>query len=102
MYARMAAGHFGSLQLQLGHLSCSGQRLAVRHNLSNHSPFLRGLRRERLWVEQERLRSSRASVPKALASNAGIGDVAEGREINFGNEPPPAPVRITILNPEVA
>src|SRR5207244_10220058 len=62
MYARIAAGHFGSLQVQLGQFPCSGQRLTVRHNLCNHSPFVRGVRRERLWVEQERLRSSRSSA----------------------------------------
>src|SRR5207302_10494024 len=62
MYARVAAGHFGSLQVQLGQFPCPGQRLTVRHNLCNHSPFVRGLRRERLWVEQERLRSSRTST----------------------------------------
>src|SRR5437016_11715084 len=62
MYARIAAGHFGSLQVQLGQFPCSTERLAVRHNLCNHSPFVRGLRRERLWVEQERLRSSRTSA----------------------------------------
>src|SRR5882672_9934192 len=62
MYARIAAGHFGSLQVQLGQFPCSGQRLTVRHNLCNHSPFVRGLRRERLWVEQERFRSSSSSA----------------------------------------
>src|SRR5438445_1323105 len=62
MYARIAARHFVSLQVQLGQFPCSGQRLTVRHNLCNHSPFVRGLRRERLWVEQERLRSSRSSA----------------------------------------
>src|ERR1700719_690949 len=30
----------------------------MRHNFGNHSPFICGTRRERLWVEQERLRSS--------------------------------------------
>src|SRR5438094_8708319 len=93
MYARIAAGHFGSLQVQLGQFPCSGQRLTVRHNLRNHSPFVRGLRRERLWVEQERLRSSRSSAitPRGKDSvarhNASreVWDIVEGRTLARDN-----------------
>ena len=93
MYARIAAGHFGSLQVQLGQFPCSGQRLTVRHNLCNHSPFVRGLRRERLWVEQERLRSSRSgaitlrgkdSIARHNASRE-VRDIVEGRTLAGDN-----------------
>src|ERR1700719_3613497 len=93
MYARIAAGHFGSLQVQLGQFPCSGQRLTVRHNLGNHSPFVRGLRGERLWVEQESLRSSRSSAitPRGEDSvarhNASreVRDIVEGRALAGDN-----------------
>src|SRR5437879_11263200 len=93
MYARIAAGHFGSLQVQLGQFPCSGQRLTVRHNLCNYSPFVRGLRRERLWIEQERLRSSRSSAitPRGKDSvarhNASreVRDIVEGRTLAGDN-----------------
>src|SRR5882762_2461280 len=93
MYARVAAGHFGSLQVELGQFPCSGQRLTVRNNLCNHSPFVRGLRSKRLWVEQERLRSSRSSsiTPRGKDSvarhNASreVRDIVEGRTLAGDN-----------------
>src|SRR5438874_10892763 len=93
MYARITAGYFGSLQVQLSQFPCSRQRLAVRHNLCNHSPFVRSLRRERLWVEQERLRSSRSSaitphgkdsVTRHNASRE-VRDIVEGRTLAGDN-----------------
>src|ERR1700751_1946262 len=62
MYARVAASNFRSLQVQRGQFPRPTERLTVRHNLRNHSPFVRGTRRQRLWVQQERLRSSRSSA----------------------------------------
>jgi hypothetical protein len=93
MYARVAAGYFGSLQVQLGQFPCAGQRPTVRYNLCSHSPFVRGLRRERLWVEQERLRSSRSSaitsrgkdsVARHNASRE-VRDIVEGRTLAGDN-----------------
>src|SRR6266446_9980313 len=93
MYARIPAGHFGSIQVQRGQFPCSGQRLTVRNNLCNHSPFVRGLRRKRLWVEQERLRSSRSSsiTPRGKDSIARhnarreVRDIVEGRTLAGNN-----------------
>src|SRR6266853_2988290 len=62
VYAGVAARHFWSLKVELGQFTCPAERLAVRHNFGNHSPFICGTRRERLWVEQERLRSSRSGA----------------------------------------
>jgi hypothetical protein len=36
MYTHIAAGHFGSLQVELGQFPCPAQRLTVRHNFCNH------------------------------------------------------------------
>src|SRR6266850_2670286 len=73
MYARIAAGHFGSLQVQLRQFPCPTERLTVRHNLRDHAPFVCSARSQRLWVEQERLRSSRsgAITPRSKDSVAG-------------------------------
>src|SRR6202035_1506659 len=89
MYASIAAGHFGSLQVQLGQFPCSTERLTVRHDFGNNSPFVRGLRRERLWIQQERLRSSRSSAitPRSKDSVTGrnalgeVGHILESRAI---------------------
>src|ERR1700731_3135532 len=60
--ARVAARHFRSFQVQLGEFARPAERLTARHNFGNHSPFVRGTRRERLWIQQEGLRSSRSSA----------------------------------------
>src|SRR5207302_7210358 len=88
--ARVSAGHFGSLQVQLGQFSRSTERLTVRHNLGNHSPFVRGLRPERLWIQQERLRSSRsrAITPRGKDSVTGRDPRAEVRHIPEGRTLP--------------
>src|SRR5439155_693730 len=62
VYARVAARHLRSLQVQSRQFPRATKRLAVRHNFRNHSPFIGGPRRQRLWVEQKRLRSSRSSA----------------------------------------
>src|ERR1700739_2473070 len=89
MYARIAAGHFGSLQVQLGQFPRPTERLAIRHNFGNHSPFIGRASRERLWIKKERLRSSRsrAITPGGENSVAGrnalgeVGHVLESRAI---------------------
>jgi hypothetical protein len=73
------ADYFGSLQVQLSQFPRSRERHTIRHNLCNHSPFVRGFRRERLWVEQERFRSSRprAITPGGKDSVAGRNALGE-------------------------
>src|SRR4029077_15401672 len=58
VYAGVAARHFWSLQVELGQFPGPAERLAVWHNFGNHSPFICGTRRYRLWIQQECLRSS--------------------------------------------
>src|SRR6266478_1508762 len=48
--ARVAARHFRSFQVQFGEFARPAERLTARHNFGNHSPFVRGTRRERLWI----------------------------------------------------
>ena len=62
MHARVAARHFRSLQIQLAQLPRPTESLPVRDNLSHHSPFVRNPRAQWLWVQQERLCSSRSSA----------------------------------------
>src|SRR6266478_257409 len=91
--ARVAARHFWSFQVQLGEFACPAERLTARHNFGNHSPFVRGTRRERLWIQQERFRSSRSSAitPGGKDSVAGrnargeVGHILEGRTIRRHN-----------------
>src|ERR1700730_8848941 len=58
--ACVSASHLRSLQVQFGQFPRPTERLTVRHNLGNYSPFACSTRRQRLRVEQERLRSSRS------------------------------------------
>src|SRR2546426_10721839 len=93
MHAGVAACHFRSLQVQLGQFPRPAERLAVRHNFGNHSPFVCATRCQRLWVQQERLRSSRSSAiaPGGKDSVAGrnargeVGHILEGRTIRRHN-----------------
>src|SRR5258706_10396180 len=86
MYACVAARHFRSLQVELGQFPCPTERLTVRHNFGNDSPFVRGSGRERLWVEQERLRSScsGAITPRGKDSVARRNASREMRDIVKG------------------
>src|ERR1700731_341723 len=91
--ARVAARHFRRFQVQLGEFAHPAERLTARHNFGNHSPFVRGTRRERLWIQQERFRSSRSSAitPGGKDSVAGrnargeVGHILEGRSIRRHN-----------------
>src|ERR1700693_4287252 len=91
--ARVAARNFRRFQVQLGEFAHPAERLTARHNFGNHSPFVSGTRRERLWVQQERLRSSRSSAitPGGKDSVAGrnargeVGHILEGRTIRRHN-----------------
>src|SRR5579864_823423 len=60
--AGVSAGHLRSFQVQFGQFPRPAESLTVRHNLGNHSPFIRCTRRQWLWIEQERLRSSCSST----------------------------------------
>ncbi len=68
MHARVAARHFWSLQVQLGQFPRPTERLTVRHNFCNHSPFVCSTRRQRPGIEQEGLRSpcSTAITPRGV------------------------------------
>src|SRR6202041_296335 len=87
--ARVAARNFRRFQVQLGEFAHPAERLTPRHNFGNHSPFVCSTRRERLWVQQERLRSSRPSAitPGGKDSVAGrnargeVGHILESRTI---------------------
>src|SRR5580658_2638509 len=93
MHARVAPRHFRGLQVQLGQFPGPAERLTVRYNFGNYSPFLRGTRRKRLWVQQERLRSSRSGAvtpggkDAVTGSNARgeVGHVLEGRALRSHN-----------------
>jgi hypothetical protein len=52
------------------------RRLAVRYDLCNDSPFVCGTRRQRMWIEQERLITTRTLTPSgtALKSTPSRGD----------------------------
>ena len=58
MNARVPTRHFGSLQVQVSQFPSACYCLAVRHDLCHDSPFVGGARRQRLWIEQERLGST--------------------------------------------
>src|ERR1700722_9833839 len=89
MYAGIAAGDFGSFQVQRGQFPSSGERLTVRNNFGNHSPVVRGASRDRLGVEQERLGAARtgAITPGGEDSVAGsnalreVGHILESRAL---------------------
>jgi hypothetical protein len=51
-------------------------RLAVRYDLCNDSPFVCGARPQRLWIEQERLITTRTLTPSgtAIKSTPSCGD----------------------------
>src|SRR5271170_6894321 len=84
--ACVAAGYFGGLQVQLGQLVGAAQRLTVRDDFGNHSPFVGSSRRYRLWVEQKCLRSScsRAITPRGKDSVARHNASSEVRNIVEG------------------
>src|SRR5580704_15014428 len=91
--AGVAARNFRSLQVELGQFPRPTECFTVRHNFGNHSPFICGTRRERLWVQQECLRSScsRAITPGGKDSVAGrnargeMGHILEGRTLRRHN-----------------
>src|SRR5258708_8347746 len=62
VHARVAASHFRYLEVQSSEFPRSAERFSVRHNFGNHAPFVRGTRCQRLWIQQERLRSPRTSA----------------------------------------
>src|SRR6267154_3838925 len=83
MYARVAARHFRSFQVQLCQFPRPAERFTVRHNLANHSPFVCSACRQRLWVQQESLCSSCSSAitPGRKNSIAWHNASAEERDI---------------------
>ena len=57
MYARVARRvTSGAFSYSSGQFPRPAERLAVWHDFSNHSPFLRNSRSQRVWVEQESFR----------------------------------------------
>src|SRR5258708_27377960 len=51
--AGVAAGDFRSFQVERRQLTSPSECFSIWHNLGNHSPFVRGERRQRLWIQQE-------------------------------------------------
>src|SRR5580693_2459352 len=92
--ACVAACYFRGLQVQLSQFARSGERVTVRHNFGHHSPFVCSMRRQRLWVQQERLRSPRSSAitPGGKDSVTGcnargeVGHILEGRAFSRDND----------------
>src|SRR6202011_222040 len=76
--ARVAARHFRRFQVQLGEFARPAERLTARHNFGNHSPFVRGTRRERLWIQQEGLCSPCASAITPCGKDSVTGRNARG------------------------
>src|SRR6266478_2822685 len=62
MCPRVAASNFRSLQVHRCQFACASEGLAIAYNLGDHTPFVGGLRRHRMWVQQKCLRSSRSSA----------------------------------------
>jgi hypothetical protein len=62
VHACVAASHFRYLEVQSGEFPRSAERLSIRHYFGNHTPVVRGTRFQRLWIQQERLRSPRTSA----------------------------------------
>jgi len=62
VHARVAPRHFRYLEIQGGEFPRSAERLSVRDNFGNHTPFARSTRGQRLWIQQERLRSPRTGA----------------------------------------
>src|SRR5216683_3319366 len=93
MYARVAARHFGSFQVQLGQFPRPAERFTIRHNLANHSPFVCSARRQRLWVQQESLCSSCSSAITPGSKNSiawhnasgEVRNIVEGRTLGCHN-----------------
>jgi hypothetical protein len=56
-----------SPQVQIGQFPGARHRLAVRYDLCNDSPFVYGTRRQGLWIEQERLSTTRTLTPSGTA-----------------------------------
>ena len=78
MDARVAARYFRSFQVKRGQLARPAERLTVRNDLGNHPPFIGSTRRERLWVEQERLGPSRSSAITPSGKDAVTGHNTRG------------------------
>src|SRR5437879_10101356 len=93
VYASVAARHFRSFQVQLCQFLRSPERFTVRHNLANHSPFVCSARRQRLWVQQESLRSSCSSAITPDSKNSiawhnasgEVRNIVEGRTLGCHN-----------------
>ena len=73
VHARVEPRHFRYLEIQSGEFPRSAERLSVRHNFGNHSPFVSRTCCQRLWIQQERLRSprTRAIAPRGKDAVAG-------------------------------
>ena len=56
--AGVAARNFRSVQVEGGQLTSPSECFTIRHKLGNHSSFVGGERRQRLWIQQECLRPS--------------------------------------------
>src|SRR5258708_14679560 len=76
VHARVAASHFRYLEVQSSESPRSAERFSVRHNFGNHAPFVRGTRCQRLWIQQERLRSPRTSAITPRSKDAVTGNNA--------------------------
>src|SRR5260370_28965828 len=84
--AGVSACDFRSLQVERRQFTRPRERLATWHNLGNHSPFVRGVRRQRLWIQQECLRPSCPGLvaPRGKDSVARHNATGEMRQIMEG------------------
>jgi len=76
VHARVAPRHFRYLEIQSGEFPRSAKRLSVRHNFGNHSPFVSRTCCQRVWIQQERLRSPRARATATRGKDAVAGNNA--------------------------
>src|SRR5580658_10664263 len=89
VHACIAARHLRHLEVQDGEFPRSAERLSVRNDFGNDSPFVRGARRQRLWVQQKRFGPpcSSAITPRRKYSipwhdaSREVGDVVESRTL---------------------
>src|SRR5271168_3770120 len=79
MDAGGAARHFRGLQIQLRQSPRPAERHTMWYNFGNYSPLVCGTRRQWLWVQQERLRSSCSSTVTPGGKDAVTGSDARGK-----------------------
>jgi hypothetical protein len=84
VHARVTPRHFRYLEIQSGEFPRSAERLSVRHNFGNHSPFVSRTCCQRLWIQQERLRSPRTSAIAPRCKDAVAGNNASSEVWQIG------------------